>query len=121
MAQASNRVVVVGAGIGGLVAAALLARQGYEVIGLERGHRIGGKMRQVEVGGRSIDAGPTVLTMRWVFDEICEELGTSLDSHVRLLPAELLARHAWSDVPRPLDLFADIERSADAIGAFAGP
>jgi 1-hydroxycarotenoid 3,4-desaturase len=121
MAHASNRVVVVGAGIGGLVAAALLARQGYEVIGLERGHRIGGKMRQVEVGGRAIDAGPTVLTMRWVFEEIFNELGTTLDSHLRLIPADGLARHVWVDRPGRLDLYADIERSADAIGAFAGP
>jgi 1-hydroxycarotenoid 3,4-desaturase len=39
---------------------------------------------------------------------------------VRLRPADILARHAWSEAER-LDLYADIDRSADAIGAFAGP
>jgi 1-hydroxycarotenoid 3,4-desaturase len=121
MERSSARVVVVGAGVGGLVAAALLARHGHEVIVFERGRRIGGKMRQVEVSGRAIDAGPTVLTMRWVFDELFAELGTSLDSELRLEPAELLARHAWAGASSSrLDLFADLERSADAIGALAG-
>ena len=71
----SQRVVVIGAGIGGLVAALELARRGCEVTVLERATAPGGKMRVVEVAGRAIDAGPTVLTMRWVFDEIFADAG----------------------------------------------
>ena len=41
--------------------------------------------------------GPTVFTMRWVFDELFAAIGARLDDHLRLRPAEtLLARHAWS-------------------------
>jgi 1-hydroxycarotenoid 3,4-desaturase len=76
-------------------------------------------MRQVEIAGKRIDAGPTVLTMRHVFDEIFDAAGASLSDYVTLRPTEILARHAWSAAER-LDLFTDIERSADAIGAFAG-
>jgi 1-hydroxycarotenoid 3,4-desaturase len=115
----TGRIVVVGAGIGGLVTALELASRGLEVIVLERADRPGGKLREVEVGGARIDAGPTVFTMRWVFDEIFAGVGENLASHLRLLPAHTLARHAWSD-GRQLDLFADIDRSADAIGALAG-
>ena len=120
----SERVVVVGGGVGGLVTAALLAHQGAEIVLLERASRVGGKMRQVHPSGRAVDAGPTVLTMRWVFEEIFAALGTTLDKHVKITPAELLARHAWATpggTPQRLDLFADLDRSADAIGAFAGP
>ncbi|MEP7119737.1 MAG: FAD-dependent oxidoreductase, partial [Byssovorax sp.] len=120
----SERVVVVGGGVGGLVTAALLAHRGLEVVLLERAPAIGGKMRQVHPGGRAVDAGPTVLTMRWVFEEIFAALGTTLDTHVALAPAELLARHAWEGsggAPQRLDLFADLDRSADVIGDFAGP
>ncbi len=77
-------------------------------------------MREIDVGGASIDAGPTVMTMRWVFDELFEAAGSALDQHIQLKPLDILARHAWNESER-LDLFADVSRSAEAIGAFAGP
>jgi 1-hydroxycarotenoid 3,4-desaturase len=115
----TGRIVVVGAGIGGLVTALELASRGLEVIVLERADGPGGKLREVAVGDARIDSGPTVFTMRWVFDEIFDGIGETLASHLRLEPAHTLARHAWSDGGR-LDLFADIDRSADAIGRLAG-
>ncbi|VVB47842.1 Hydroxyneurosporene desaturase [Beijerinckiaceae bacterium RH AL1] len=113
------RIIVVGAGIGGLAAALDLARQGHDVTVLERAATPGGKMRQLAVDGAAIDAGPTVLTMRWVFDELFADAGTSLDAHIALAPATILARHAWGADER-LDLFADLDRSCAAIAAFAG-
>ncbi len=114
-----KRVVVVGAGVGGLVTALLLAARGVGVLVVERAQRPGGKMREAMVDGEGIDAGPTVLTMRWVFEEIFDAVGGTLADEVRLRPLTILARHAWSSGPR-LDLFADMARSADAIGEFAG-
>ncbi len=116
----TKRVIVIGAGVGGLVSALELAARGLDVTVIERAEVPGGKMREVEVAGTRIDAGPTVLTMRWIFDEIFASAGASLDSCLKLRPADILARHHWSATER-LDLFADAERSADAIGAFAGP
>ncbi len=118
--MATDRVVIVGAGIGGLASAIELAARGLAVTVLERADAPGGKMREVQVGGLPSDAGPTVLTMRWVFEAICEAAGSSLEVEVDLEQAEVLARHAWSANER-LDLFADLERSADAIAAFSGP
>lgn len=114
-----DRVVVIGAGIGGLAAALLLAARGLAVTVVERAEAPGGKMREVAIGGARIDAGPTVFTMRWVLDEILAEAGARLDDHLTLRPAALLARHAWDD-GATLDLFADLDRSAEAIGRFAG-
>jgi 1-hydroxycarotenoid 3,4-desaturase len=115
----TEHVVIVGAGIGGLVAAVLLSAQGVAVTLVERQSEPGGKMRQIEIAGTRIDAGPTVLTMRHVFEEIFQAAGASLSDYVTLQSADILARHAWSENQR-LDLFTDIDRSADAIGAFAG-
>ncbi|MGB3808091.1 MAG: 1-hydroxycarotenoid 3,4-desaturase CrtD [Erythrobacter sp.] len=115
----SGRVVVIGAGMGGLASAARLAARGYDVTVLEKEASVGGKARQVEVDGRMVEAGPTVLTMRDVFDDIFRACGTRLEDHVRMRRAEIIARHAWSEDER-LDLFADPARSEDAIGDFAG-
>jgi 1-hydroxycarotenoid 3,4-desaturase len=115
-----DRVVVIGAGVGGLACAIELARAGLQVTVAERADQAGGKMREVAVAQPRVDAGPTVFTMRWVFDEIFEAAGSTLDQHLSLRPAQLLARHAWSTTER-LDLFAAIDHSADAIARFAGP
>jgi 1-hydroxycarotenoid 3,4-desaturase len=114
-----GQVVVIGAGMAGLTAALAMATRGIDVTIVEREQRPGGKMREVVVGQRPIDSGPTVLTMRWVFDELFGELGERLEDHIGLQPLQVLARHAWTDGTQ-LDLFADEARSADAIGNFAG-
>ncbi len=116
----TQRVLIIGAGIAGLTAAAMLAARGHDVTVLERQAAPGGKMRHLAIGDARIDGGPTVFTMRWVFDEIFAACGTSLAEHLTLEPVEVLARHAWDGRPGRLDLFADIQRSAEAIGAFAG-
>jgi 1-hydroxycarotenoid 3,4-desaturase len=114
-----RHVVIVGAGMGGLAAAVVLAARGIGVTLLEAAERPGGKMREVEVSGSAIDAGPTVLTMRWAFDELFDDAGASLSASVGLRRIDRIARHAWSDGSR-LDLFSDIEHSADAIAQIAG-
>ena len=118
-ARGARRVVVVGAGIGGLCAALILAARGVEVTVLERAASPGGKLRTCLVGGDAIDAGPTVFTMRHVFEEIFAAAGADLASTLTLRRADTLARHAW-DAETRLDLHADLDRAADAIGAFAG-
>jgi 1-hydroxycarotenoid 3,4-desaturase len=115
----TGRVIVIGAGIGGLVAAVDLAARGLDVVVVEAAATPGGKMSEVDLAGRRIDVGPTVLTLRWVFEEIFAQAGAALSDHVGLRPLAILARHAWSADDR-LDLFADRDRSIDAIGRFAG-
>lgn len=111
--------VIIGAGIGGLVSAVLLAARGMKVTVLEKESRPGGKVRQLEVDGAPIDAGPTVFTMRSVIDTIFESAGERSEDHIRLHKADRLARHAWGPEDR-LDLYADADRSMAAIGEFAG-
>ena len=118
--MSADRVVVIGAGMGGLAAAVDLARQGIDVEVLDRSATPGGKMRELRVGDALIDAGPTVFTMRWVFDSLFADAGASLDAALDLHATSVLARHAWT-AGGQLDLFADIERSIDAIGVFSGP
>jgi 1-hydroxycarotenoid 3,4-desaturase len=120
--MAEHRAVVVGAGIGGLVSALLLTARGIDVTVLEAADGPGGKMRPLRVGGVAMDAGPTVFTMRWVFDELLAELGTSVAAALPpLQPLAVLARHAWRQDGTRLDLLADRAQSADAISRWSSP
>jgi 1-hydroxycarotenoid 3,4-desaturase len=103
------------------VAALLLAARGLAVTLIESGDAPGGKMRAVEVEGARIDAGPTVFTMRWVFDELLAQAGATLDELVTIRPLSVLARHAWAGHEARLDLHAGLAESADAIARFASP
>ena len=116
---AKDRVVVVGAGIAGLAAAARLAHEGLPVLLLDRQAAPGGKMRCLDSPAGPVDAGPTVLTMRAVFDELFAEMGERLDDHVTLVPQRILARHFWSDGSQ-LDLLDNEADSTEAVRAFAG-
>ena len=64
-----SRVVVVGGGIGGLAAAALVGRAGHEVTLLEANPWVGGKSRRIELDGRRMDTGPSLLTFPGVWEE----------------------------------------------------
>ncbi|MEX6504852.1 1-hydroxycarotenoid 3,4-desaturase CrtD [Jiella sp. M17.18] len=120
MAQRNSvRTVIVGAGVAGLAAAVRLAAGGAAVTVLEKEGRPGGKLRTALVEGRAVDVGPTVFTLRDVFDDIFAAAGERLDDHLTLERSETIARHVFSDGSR-LDLFADAARSEEAIGDFAG-
>lgn len=113
------RIGVIGAGIGGLCAAIRLARAGLSVTLVESQPGPGGKMRSVPSAAGPVDAGPTVLTLRQVFDDLFESAGERLDDHLTLIAQPTLARHWWTDGSR-LDLFRDPDASAAAIAALAG-
>jgi 1-hydroxycarotenoid 3,4-desaturase len=117
--MAETRAVVIGAGMGGLVAALRLAHAGVAVTVVERANHAGGKLRGEMLDGQTIDAGPTVFTMRWVFDELLALLGHDLESELSLQRLPVLARHFWGD-GSALDLYADSTASEAAIEAFAG-
>ncbi len=119
MDNSTDSVVVIGGGMGGLAATLRLAHAGLQVTLVDGGTAPGGKMRTLPTDAGPVDAGPTVLTLRAVFDDLFAAVGSSLEAHLRLLPLPVLARHWWPD-GSTLDLHADREASADAVRAFGG-
>ncbi len=79
------RVVIAGAGPGGLAAAMLLANAGAEVVVLERKDRVGGRSATLHAGGFKFDLGPTFFLYPQVLDEIFAACGHRLGQEVELL------------------------------------
>jgi 1-hydroxycarotenoid 3,4-desaturase len=113
-----KRIVIVGGGIAGLCACLKLSHHGYDVTLIERAEQVGGKIRTIQAGDLAIDSGPTVFTMRWVFEELFNECDENFSSLISTTPLPVLARHFWGT--EQLDLYADQGLSAKAIQEFSG-
>ncbi|MGW5260277.1 phytoene desaturase family protein [Microbispora sp. NPDC004025] len=103
-------VIVVGGGVGGMVAALLLARDGHEVRVYERLPRLGGKLAEHRRDGFTFSIGPSLLTLPGIF----LDLGVPLD----LLELDELCRYHWPD-GSTLSTYRDPERTAEAVDRFA--
>jgi oxygen-dependent protoporphyrinogen oxidase len=78
MALQSKRVVIIGAGISGLLVAYWLKKRGFQVTVLEKESHPGGTMRTFRGGGWLVEAGPnSALETTPLFKEIFQELGIS--------------------------------------------
>lgn len=115
----SSNVLIIGAGIGGLATALRLAHAGCSVTVVEAHNGPGGKMRTIPSAAGPVDAGPTVLTMRPLFEALFADVDAHLSDHVTLEPLDILARHYWDD-GQTLDLAADTDTNIAAIKAAFG-
>lgn len=91
------KVAVIGAGIGGLAVAALLAKAGKTVTLFEKNERVGGKLGWLEEGGYTWDTGPSLLTMPHVFQRLWAQLGRRLEDDLTLIPLPVTCRYRWTD------------------------
>jgi phytoene desaturase len=112
------RVVVVGAGVGGLTAAIDLAHAGHRVTVLEQMPYAGGKCCEVRRGAYRWDAGPSLLTMPDVFRGLFADTGGPLDAELELLQVEPVTRYRFAD-GTSVELSADRDRSIEALEAWA--
>lgn len=114
------RVVVVGAGLGGLSAACHLRADGHDVTVIERATVPGGRAGVLERAGYRFDTGPTVLTMPALLERCFAAVGARLDDAVALHPLDPVYRARFED-GSVLDVRADREAMAGEVAALAGP
>jgi phytoene desaturase len=118
-----SRIVVIGAGMGGLVAAARLASLGHKVTVCEKNEGLGGKLGTACEGGFRWDTGPSLLTMRQVFSELFSATGDPIERELTLRPLDPLTRYSFAD-GSSVDASSDIEKHCarldDAFGSGRG-
>ncbi len=96
----NKKIVIIGSGLGGLAAAGLLAKDGYEVTVLEKNANLGGRAGLWEKDGFKFDLGPSWYLMPDIFEKFFSEMGTTADKEldlVRLNPAYRIFFEAEKD------------------------
>ncbi len=82
----AKKIIVIGAGFGGLATAARLAARGYEVELFEKRDKLGGRGYLYEINGFKFDGGPTVITAPFMFDDIFAAAGRKREDYVKFVP-----------------------------------
>ncbi len=116
----TDRVVVVGAGLGGLACALHLAAAGRQVTVVERESVPGGRAGRLSLSGYEFDTGPTVLTMPGLIEEPLAAVGEKLSDWLELTSLDPAYRAFYPD-GSTLDVKTDTVRMAAEISRVCGP
>jgi phytoene desaturase len=113
------KVVVIGAGLGGLAAALRLQGSGCEVTVLEQREAPGGRASRLRTGGFTWDTGPSLITMPWVLEEAFAAGGLDLHSEVALRRLDPLYRIRWAGDDRVFDFCDSPARLREEVARFS--
>jgi phytoene desaturase len=115
----TNRIAVIGSGLGGLAAACTLAARGHAVTVLERNEWLGGKAAVLEQDGYRFDMGPTILTLPSVLRRIFAEANRPIEQYLDLIELDPQWRCFFADNTQ-LDLVASTEAMQERLRQFSG-
>lgn len=106
----SKKVLIAGAGIGGLATALRLAKKGFEVEIVEKNSQAGGRLNQIKKDGFTFDTGPSFFSMSYEFEAFAKECGITLP--FKYYSLDPLYSVNFSDNPKTFFLYKDIDKLA---------
>ncbi len=83
--RSNAKIVIIGAGLGGLSAAISIAAEGYNVLILEKNEKIGGKLNLLQQNGFTFDLGPSIFTLPHIFEKLFNRANRSFYDFVSLI------------------------------------
>ncbi len=114
----ARRVVVIGAGFGGIAAAVRLAARGHSVTLIDKRDQPGGRAYVYRQNGYTFDGGPTVITAPWLIEELFELAGRDPADHVTMVPVDPFYRIFFPDRSH-FNYTGNAEQMATQISAFS--
>ncbi|MCX8091691.1 MAG: phytoene desaturase family protein, partial [Verrucomicrobiae bacterium] len=106
-----RKIIVIGAGLGGLSAAISLRQAGYEVEVFEKNDKIGGKLNVLKAQGYTFDLGPSILTLPHLFERLFERSGRRMKDYIPIRPLRPHWRNFFED-GTVLDLYPEPDKMA---------
>lgn len=103
-----KKVIVIGAGLGGISAAIMLKINGYDVEIFEKNEKIGGKLNLIKEKGYTFDLGPSILTLPQYFRSLFEASGRNMDDYIKIEKVRPHWRNFFED-GTVIDLHPDME------------
>ena len=113
-----KKIIVIGAGLGGLSAAIRLANSNYAVTLLEKNETVGGKVNAVEADGYKFDTGASLLTMRHVFEDLFSFCGRRIEDYLDIVALDPICRYFWTD-RTVFDASSNLEKTETEIARIA--
>jgi phytoene desaturase len=107
-------IVVIGAGLGGLAVAISLASKGYSVTILEKNEKAGGKLDEAFLGEFRFDIGPSLLTMKFVLEDLFHMQGKKLENYLTISPIDPICQYFYPSGLR-LNAYANIQQMIDEL------
>jgi len=92
-----KKALVIGAGFGGIASALRLRKKGYDVTIIDQCSHLGGRAKTFEINGFKHDAGPTVITAPFLFEELFALYNKDIKDYVKLIPLNPWYRFVFSD------------------------
>lgn len=113
----SKKIIIVGAGLGGLASGLLLSKKGYKVEFVEKNNQAGGRLNQIKKDGFTFDTGPSFFSMSFVFKDFMDKCGVKLPfKFVELDPLYSVnfsgddkTYHLYKDIKKLSEQFSDVE------------
>jgi diapolycopene oxygenase len=112
-----KRVVVIGAGLGGMTTAIMLAQQGFHVTVLEKNANVGGKLNVLTTHGFTFDLGPSIFTLPHIFRPVFKSEGKQLEDYISLKRVDPQWRNFFED-NTVVDLHENVHNMRAELGQF---